>query len=68
MNSFPILEFPIIKKNGDEIWISQKVSINRDEDRTIIGYSVIARDITFMKKCRKERTEAGKKLLSITKL
>ncbi|MET0759821.1 MAG: PAS domain S-box protein, partial [Flavobacterium sp.] len=49
MNDFPILEFPIIKKNGDEIWISQKVSINRDEKRRITGYSVIARDITFIK-------------------
>jgi hypothetical protein len=42
------------------IWISQKVSINRDEDRTI-GYSVIARDITFMKKCRKEKERRGRK-------
>lgn len=49
MNDFPILEFPIIKKNGEEIWISQKVSINRNENRKITGYSVIARDITFMK-------------------
>jgi hypothetical protein len=46
----------------------QKVSINRDEDRTIIGYSVIARDITFMKNVSKrERTERQEKLI-ITKL
>jgi hypothetical protein len=37
--------------------LAKKVSINRDEDRTIIGYSVIARDITFMKNVEKERTE-----------
>ncbi|RTY94955.1 PAS domain S-box protein [Flavobacterium sp. GT3R68] len=49
MDDFPIMEFPIIKKNGEEIWISQKVSINRNENRRITGYSVIARDITFMK-------------------
>jgi PAS domain S-box-containing protein len=67
MNSFPILEFPIIKKNGDEIWISQKVSINRDEDRTIIGYSVIARDITFMKNVEKERTERQEKIIKYNK-
>jgi PAS domain S-box-containing protein len=57
MNNFPILVFPIIKKNGDEIWLSQKVTINRDKDRTITGYSVIARDITFLKNIEKEKTE-----------
>lgn len=49
MDDFPIMEFPIIKKNGEEIWISQKVSINRNENRRITGFSVIARDITFLK-------------------
>jgi PAS domain S-box-containing protein len=49
MNDFPIMEFPIIKKNGVEIWISQKVSINRNEEHKITGFSVIARDITFLK-------------------
>jgi hypothetical protein len=38
-----------------------KVSINRDEDRTIIGYSVIARDITFMKKMSKKKERRGRK-------
>jgi hypothetical protein len=27
-----------------------KVTINRDEDLKITGYSIIARDITFLKK------------------
>lgn len=57
IDSFPILEFPIIKKNGDEIWLSQKVTINKDEDLKIIGYSVIARDITFLKNIEKEKTD-----------
>jgi PAS domain S-box-containing protein len=49
MDSFPILEFPILKKNGDEIWLSVKMSINRDENAGIKSYSVIARDISFIK-------------------
>lgn len=57
MESFPTFEFPIIKKNGEEIWLSQKVTINRDENRKITGYSVIARDITFLKTIEKEKAE-----------
>jgi PAS domain S-box-containing protein len=49
MDSFPILEFPILKKNGDEIWLSLKMSINRDENAAIKSYSVIARDISLIK-------------------
>ena len=57
MHSFPSFEFPIITKNGDEIWLSQKVTINRDENKKISGYSVIARDITFLKTIEKEKSE-----------
>ena len=57
MINFPSFEFPIINKNGAEIWISQKVTINRDENRKITGYSVIARDITFLKNIEKEKSE-----------
>ena len=48
-DEFDILEFPIIKKNGDEIWVSQKVTIKRDENNIISGYSCIIRDITATK-------------------
>lgn len=57
MNNFPTYEFPIINKIGEEIWLSQKVTINRDETRKISGYSVIARDITFFKNIEKEKNE-----------
>ncbi|MEZ7504549.1 PAS domain S-box protein [Flavobacterium sp. Arc2] len=57
MENFPTLEFPITTKDGGEIWLSQKVTINRDESRKITGYSVIARDITFLKNIEKEKAE-----------
>lgn len=57
MENFSTYEFPIIKKNRDEIWLSQKVTINRDQNKKISGYSVIARDITFRKNIEKEKTE-----------
>ena len=48
-DEFDILEFPIIKKNGNEIWVSQKVTIKRDENDTVSGFSCIIRDITNTK-------------------
>ncbi|MBE9576059.1 PAS domain S-box protein [Flavobacterium proteolyticum] len=48
-DEFDILEFPIIKKNGEEIWVSQKVTIKRDENDMISGFSCIIRDITATK-------------------
>ncbi len=64
MDNFPLLEFPIInKKEGTEIWVSQKVSINRDENRNITGYSIIARDITFLKNIEEERIARQAKII-----
>ena len=60
ITSFPTVEFPVIAKNGSEIWLSQNVSYKKNEFNKIIGYSVIARDITQIRqieieKLRKER-------------
>lgn len=51
---FDVLEFPILKKNGEEIWVSQKVTIKRNEQNKIIGFSSIVRDITQTKKIENE--------------
>lgn len=48
-NDFPTIELPLIKKNGSEMWTSQKVIILRDHSGEISGYSGIARDITTLK-------------------
>lgn len=69
MDDFPILEFPIInKKTKNEIWVSQKVSINRDENRNITGYSIIARDITFFKNIETEKSERQLKILKYNEI
>ncbi|AWM13393.1 hypothetical protein DI487_05645 [Flavobacterium sediminis] len=49
-----ILEFPILAKNGTSIWVSQKISIQRNEYGKITGYSSIMRDITFTKSVEME--------------
>jgi PAS domain S-box-containing protein len=53
-HDFPIVEFPLIKKNGAEFWISQKVIIRRNDLGQVIGYSGIARDITKSKNIEAE--------------
>jgi PAS domain S-box-containing protein len=51
---FPITEFPLIKKNGADLWVSQKVIIRRNDLKNVIGYSAIARDITKLKEIEKQ--------------
>ncbi|WP_413998628.1 PAS domain S-box protein [Flavobacterium sp. W1B] len=54
---FPLVEIPILKKNRETIWISQKVIIHRNDYGKTVGYSGIARDITYLKNIEKEKTE-----------
>ena len=49
LNEFSTLIFPIISKKGTTIWLSQNVSIKRDLNKKITGYTAIARDITLIK-------------------
>ena len=61
---FPTLEIPILKKNGETIWIAQKVMISHNDLGKIKGYSSIARDITFVKNIdieKQKRDEKNKK-------
>ncbi|TDE50110.1 PAS domain S-box protein [Flavobacterium sp. GT3P67] len=60
--NFPTIEFPLLKKNGEELWVSQKVIINRNETGKIVGYSGIARDITKFKDIEFENKIRQKKL------
>ncbi len=55
-NNFDVIEFPIYKKNGEKLWISQNTTIKRDFNEKIIGYSAIARDITIAKKAEIRET------------
>lgn len=53
-NYFDTIEFPVLKKNGEELWLSQSVTINRNELGKIVGFSAIAKDISVAKKTEKE--------------
>lgn len=61
-DDFPTIELPIVKKNGEELWISQKVIIRKNDLREIIGYSGIARDISILKNIEKENLKRQQKI------
>lgn len=56
------LVFPLVKKNGETIWVSQKVTLKKDETGYILGYSGIARDITLVKNLEIEHYNRSKKV------
>ena len=61
-NDFSPIDIPLVKKNGEEIWISQKISIRRDNLDNLIGYSGIARNITAFKNLELEKQKRHEKI------
>lgn len=59
---YPTLVFPVVNKNGEDVWLSQNVSIIRNEYGKITGFSTIARDITFIRQIEKENIRKDKKV------
>lgn len=49
VNEYEVLEFPLKKADNSVIWVSQSVTIKRDINDNIIGFSAIVRDITSSK-------------------
>ena len=62
-HDFTTIEIPLIKKNKEELWVSQRVIIRKNDLGEIIGFSGIARDISVLKnihtknKVRQEKVE-----------
>lgn len=50
-------EFPMIRKDGGEIWVGQNVQIIRN-GKHIVGFHAVARDITPQKESEKELKKA----------
>ena len=61
IDSQKTIEFPAIKSNGEEFWLSQKVNTRKDSSGEIIGYSAIARDITLLKNIENDRIRRQEK-------
>ena len=58
------IEFPILKKKGDAIWISQKVIIRKNDSGQTIGFAGIARDISELKNNENEKRTRLEKIES----
>lgn len=59
---FPTLVFPVLNKNNETIWLSQNVSVKRNEQNRILGFTVIARDVTLIKELEIETIRKHKKV------
>jgi len=64
----PSLEFPIFKDDGTEMWLSQNVTVIRNGDNKVNGFSAIARDITLLKNIEIEKNERHHKLEKFNKI
>jgi PAS domain S-box-containing protein len=60
--NFPTIIIPLLTKNGDEIWVSQRVTIKRNESKKITGFSVIARDVTELKNIELKNQKVEQKM------
>lgn len=60
--NYPTIEIPVLKKNGEELWISQKVIIRKNDLNQTIGFAGIARDITEIKNIENEKRRRHEKI------
>jgi PAS domain S-box-containing protein len=61
-NEYSDLVFPIVKKDRDSIWVSQKVTLKKNQNGEVVGFSAIARDITLVKSLEIEHYNRSKKV------
>ncbi|MTH15522.1 response regulator [Flavobacterium sp. LC2016-01] len=60
--NYPTIEIPILKKSGEELWISQKVIVRKNDLGKTIGFAGIARDITELKNAENEKKRRLEKI------
>ncbi|PAM94839.1 histidine kinase [Flavobacterium sp. IR1] len=60
--NYPTIEIPILKKTGEELWISLKVIIRKNDLNQTISYAGIARDITAIKNIENEKKRRLEKI------
>ena len=58
----PYIDFSVLTKNKEELWVSQKVTLSRDSQGKVKGYTAIARDITLLKKIEIEQKNRHEKI------
>ncbi|MES2410527.1 MAG: PAS domain S-box protein [Bacteroidota bacterium] len=61
-NQYADLVFPLLRKDGETIWVSQKVTMKKNQNEEIVGFSAIARDVTLVKNLEIEHYNRSKKV------
>lgn len=61
-NQYSDAVFPILKKDKETIWVSQKVTLKKNQNDEVVGFSAIARDITLVKNLEIEHYNRSKKV------
>ncbi len=56
------VEFPIVKKDGELLWVSEKVNYKKNNLGEIIGFSAIARDISVLKNIENQKQKTQDKI------
>ena len=58
--NYGTIEFPAIRKDGETVWLSQNVTVEKDGEGNATSYNAIVRDITALKyaELEKERKQA----------
>ncbi|HQQ95367.1 MAG TPA: PAS domain S-box protein [Bacteroidia bacterium] len=62
------IEFPAVKKNGEEVWLSQNITVERDANGDILSYNSIVRDISLHKQSEQETLNKQLKIERNSKL
>ena len=61
-SNFPDLVFPLVSKKGDTVWVSQKVTIQKNKITGKPSFVAIARDITLVKNLELEHYNKASKI------
>lgn len=61
-NDYPDLVFPLETKNGDTVWVSQKVTIKKNINTGLFSFAAISRDITLVKNLELEHYNKASKI------
>ena len=66
--NYETIEFPAVRKDGQTVWLSQNVTVEKDSEGNTISYNAIVRDITALKHTELEKENIQAKIKYNSKL
>lgn len=68
LDSSQVFVYPLVKKNGETLWISQKVSFKKNHLGINVSFYIIAQDITALKNIEIEKEKREEKITKYTEI